>query len=503
MDIKKANLLTELENAVKQMTYSNIKGKPYAEVKERVKAFRRCWPDGSIMTELVSDDGDRCVFKANVYGIAENGEPIVLASGYASETRTSSNVNKTSYLENCVPLDAQILTDRGWKYYFQLRPLDRVLSLNLQTRKIELCTLNGINVYKDMPVVQMVSSRFNAICTPEHKWVTDYQNSNKLERVKTRELKVHHRIVQNEPQEYITSDAGRRLGWLMCDCEIARTKEGLPSTAYIHQSKYVEDVEELFGEGRLCKKYDDDWKDSYEWVIPANEVREILGRFRINDYSDLAEAMLTADIEDVAGCFKSMMLADGSKRGFSSTYLELVEAVQIMCVRLGIPTTFITSRMCKLSTRPIYTLGIKKSHRTYFSEIRILNLPPRDVWCPTTENGTWFMRQGSFVTLTSNCETSAVGRALGFAGFGIDAAIASADEVDHALEAQDALKKAELEEQTLSPVEAAAFEAHLTAEGVNIEKMLASLKIKSLDEMKLKTYRNIFDNMAKAKEAWT
>ena len=115
------------------------------------------------------------------------------------------------------------------------------------------------------------------------------------------------------------------------------------------------------------------------------------------------------------------------------------------------------------------------------------------------------VRTASNVNKTSyieNCETSAVGRALGFAGFGIDAAIASADEVDHALEAQDALKKAELEEQTLSPVEAAAFEAHLTSEGINIEKMLDSLKIASLDEMKLKTYRNIFDNMKKAKEIW-
>lgn len=116
------------------------------------------------------------------------------------------------------------------------------------------------------------------------------------------------------------------------------------------------------------------------------------------------------------------------------------------------------------------------------------------------------VRTSSNVNKTSyveNCETSAVGRALGFAGFGIDAAIASADEVDSALAAQDAIKKAELEEQTLTPLEAAAFEAHLMAEGIDIDKMLASLKIGSLEEMKLKVYRNIFDNMAKAKEAWT
>jgi hypothetical protein len=42
-----------------------------------------------------------------------------------------------------------------------------------------------------------------------------------------------------------------------------------------------------------------------------------------------------------------------------------------------------------------------------------------------------------------NCETSAVGRALGFAGFGSDASIASAEEVTNAIEQQEILKAEE------------------------------------------------------------
>lgn len=38
-----------------------------------------------------------------------------------------------------------------------------------------------------------------------------------------------------------------------------------------------------------------------------------------------------------------------------------------------------------------------------------------------------------------NCETSAVGRALGMAGFGIDTSMASAEEMDSAFKAQDAI----------------------------------------------------------------
>ena len=46
----------------------------------------------------------------------------------------------------------------------------------------------------------------------------------------------------------------------------------------------------------------------------------------------------------------------------------------------------------------------------------------------------------SFINKTSyieNCETSAVGRALGMAGFGIDASICSAEELQNAVLNQD------------------------------------------------------------------
>ena len=59
--------------------------------------------------------------------------------------------------------------------------------------------------------------------------------------------------------------------------------------------------------------------------------------------------------------------------------------------------------------------------------------------------GTAFeVQNSSYINKTSyieNCESSAVGRALGFAGFGIVASIASADEVVNAVEQQTAGEK--------------------------------------------------------------
>lgn len=56
-------------------------------------------------------------------------------------------------------------------------------------------------------------------------------------------------------------------------------------------------------------------------------------------------------------------------------------------------------------------------------------------------NGTAFERQASnYINKTSyieNCETSAVGRALGMAGYGIDTSVASAEEVQNAINNQN------------------------------------------------------------------
>lgn len=423
----------------------SIKGKNYIEVNERIKYFREHYQDWALESEIVSLNAGVCVIKATV----RNPEGIVKATGYAYETENSTFINKTSYIENCVPLTTQILTFDGWKYFYQLKENELVFSYNMQTCKNEYCKLLKVNICENRPLVNLSTSRFNVTCTDAHKWLVRSQYE-ELHKEETKELKSYQKIVQAIKQDYDESIIGQKLGWLMCDCEIKYNK-GLPSTAYITQSKesQINVLNSLFGKGIKNKTQNDNWKQSYEWRIPQKDVLEILGHFNIQTYKDLSKAMLKADINDVAGCFKSMMLADGESRGFSSTYIELVEAIQIMAIRLGIATTFITSRECEKSTKSIYTIGIKKTDGACVSEFEKKIIPPKTVWCPTTENGTWFMKEDNFVTLTSNCETSAWGRALGNLGIGIDTSIASAEEV---LNAQLNQKKPTLKTSKSDPV---------------------------------------------------
>ena len=78
-----------------------IKINQYAEVAQRIKAFRMCYPQGFIIPEMVSHENGVCLIRATVGFYAENGDPITLAIGTAREKENTSVVNRTSYIENC------------------------------------------------------------------------------------------------------------------------------------------------------------------------------------------------------------------------------------------------------------------------------------------------------------------------------------------------------------------------------------------------------------------
>ena len=75
----------------------DIKGKEYVEVNERVKYFIEAYSGWSIETELLSNDGGICVFKATIKD--ESGR--VVSTGHAFEKQDANFINKTSYIENC------------------------------------------------------------------------------------------------------------------------------------------------------------------------------------------------------------------------------------------------------------------------------------------------------------------------------------------------------------------------------------------------------------------
>lgn len=86
-DIKRVNA---------EMEMTDIKGKAYSEVPQKVKAFRKLFPMGTITTDILFMEGGMVVMKA-----VASVDGVVLGEGIAYEKEGSSFINKTSYMENC------------------------------------------------------------------------------------------------------------------------------------------------------------------------------------------------------------------------------------------------------------------------------------------------------------------------------------------------------------------------------------------------------------------
>lgn len=101
-DIKRANEeIHYMQIKRKDKTTGKVVSKKYAEVHERVKAFRKIYPNGTIKPEMVKFEDGICIYKCEIMN--NYGDLIAVAT--ASEKLTGDAkkdyINQTSMLENC------------------------------------------------------------------------------------------------------------------------------------------------------------------------------------------------------------------------------------------------------------------------------------------------------------------------------------------------------------------------------------------------------------------
>lgn len=71
----------------------------YEPASVRIAKFWADNPNGRIITHMLEYDGQRVVFRAEAYTDRDDTRPV--STGWAEEILGSTNVNKTSFVENC------------------------------------------------------------------------------------------------------------------------------------------------------------------------------------------------------------------------------------------------------------------------------------------------------------------------------------------------------------------------------------------------------------------
>jgi len=96
----------DIANVNEEVKAVEIKNKDYAVVPERIKAFRKLFPNGYICTEIIHlEKGENQKFSIIMQATAgyydDEGVAHILGTGTAQEYEDSDYINKRSYVENC------------------------------------------------------------------------------------------------------------------------------------------------------------------------------------------------------------------------------------------------------------------------------------------------------------------------------------------------------------------------------------------------------------------
>ncbi len=327
----------------------------------------------------------------------------------------------------CVDEKTEILTQRGWLRYDQVREGDQTLSINPKTGLSAWDTIESVHQYSGQhDLTRMESNQFSALTTGNHRW-----------------------LVNSRP----TLD-GRSGGWRWKTTDTLAYVDGVPGAAPCvdlpttskYSDEFVELVAWIWTEGSHLSDSAKSLSISQSHVVnPENVIRirrtlEVLAprpvrnqdgywserrdttrstrfalgaglssrfwsvflRHKVVDPAfvlSLTEAQLRlfVDVSQLGdGCTK------GANNSIGQKSLDQLQAVQMACCLLGIPTTV------RHSGPDAWKLLLGKRQfirpkQAQMSSLRITKeLYEGTVWCVSTHNANWLARRSGSVYYTGN-----------------------------------------------------------------------------------------------------
>lgn len=336
---------------------------------------------------------------------------------------------------SCVPVDnTEVLTVDGWKKYKELTEDDQILSYNTDKDVIEKDIIEKVHFYKDAEVVSLSNKWWDIESTLNHRWFgsrrTGRGRTSRIEQefFTTEEVNSEHSILNSA--EYVggsskmTEDAAEFLGWLLSDGYYRWAKDSRKTSSSkgkkrsvvgsIAQSKkkfysdvksllerlnvvYVEDVNnsgvEIF---RLQSKWLREFFDSNN--IPRSNKHDI----------DWNKIILNMSKECLKKFFGAFVKADGSSYSTRDIIYQnegsVADAVELAGYLLGRRvTSSYNKKIVNKDGRRHRNIRFSKARTTTGQRLKRGDLKIKDVFCLTTGNGTFIIKQGSTITITGNC----------------------------------------------------------------------------------------------------
>ena len=261
-------------------------------------------------------------------------------------------------LVECVPINTEILTPNGWKRHNNIKIGDMVLGFNRETGKNEWTKIKAINVYKDKLVKTYKNDNFQVVCTPNHKWVMEWDKRGSKYKSKQ----------YTYPKELHL--------WT-----IDESKD---------RSRIVQAAPSPDGSGAVFENHED-------IIDRENAVRIILQMT-----SEQRQAFIYGFMVGEGTKVKSEGMPTGTLLA-SQNPGPVHDAFILACALEGKAVSVKKSgKQCEDGFHQCNRMTILSKNKRMVNSMKYLDEYQTDVWCPTTELGTWVMKQGDVITITGN-----------------------------------------------------------------------------------------------------
>jgi len=242
--------------------------------------------------------------------------------------------------EYCVSLDSEIMTQNGWKQYNEIVIGDKVLGYNLETGKLEWTTLRHINTTPLTQLNYYSNTKFSVNCTPDHKWVWEQDGERFLAPM---------------------SDVGPKADNI--------------------RPNLIQAAKGPDGPG--------------------------LGQFEYSDFLDKKSA-IDKVLQMTSGERKAfifgLMVGEGTKAHKTISFAQNAGPVNDAFTLAAFLEGIATGKPYHIqNSKTLRTSLFQKPYRDYRIRDAIFASSQERTWCPTTDLGTWVMRQNGQITITGNC----------------------------------------------------------------------------------------------------
>ncbi|MCD5384843.1 MAG: hypothetical protein LRZ94_00825 [Candidatus Pacebacteria bacterium] len=331
------------------------------------------------------------------------------------------------YGELCFDKETEILTNKGWKRWFDIQAGLKVLSFNLKKDYLEWNDINYIHIQDfNGELNYWHSTRFNAMITDKHKWIVygdigkkgnhniikrdkySLVETNNIKRVK---LKVQSCNYNNPIKEKIFSDTFVELiGWILTEGN------------YSHQGKSIQVYQSVVNKNKVDRlrkcwqKIQKEYQGTFtEYIFKRdNNIHSFyIGKDLAHKIIDMfPDKQLTVDFllrltnKQLRLLYEILMITDGTKHHknnhevFTQKGNDFAGVFQVLLFLIGKRSN------CRKETRKgkVYNrVSIYTSKNVYVDEFKREKIKYNDkIWCVSSKNQTLVARRNGTIYLSGN-----------------------------------------------------------------------------------------------------